>query len=62
MRVFSFKRVTATKFTGKSVIWGKFCILHFVTMIKRFVSEVLYAFKDESRLVAPTRKFIISNG
>ena len=58
VRVFGFERVAAAKFTVESIIRGKFCIMHSVGVIKPFVgenpsvSEVLYAFKKESRLVA----------
>ena len=53
VRVFGFKKVTATKFTVRGVLWEKFCILLCVRVIKPFVgeknffSEVLYAFKNE---------------
>ena len=46
---------------------GKFCILQFVRVIEPFVGknafvpEIFYAFNNESRLVAPVRKFIIPN-
>ena len=66
VHVFGFKGLTATKYTVKEVILLKFWIMHFVRVIKpflgeEFLSEVLYAFKKECRLVAPPRKFNITN-
>ena len=46
----------------------KFCIFHFVGVMKPFVgeeffsfSEVFYAFEKESKFVAPPRTYMISN-
>ena len=38
--VFRFITITATMFTEKNIIWGKFCILCFVKVVKFFVELV----------------------
>ena len=43
VRVFSFERAAAAKFTVESIIRGKFCILHFIGVIKPFVGEVSFS-------------------
>ena len=64
---FCFKRITITQNFAKCNKGGKFCVLLFLVVFERFffgrnllVSDVLYAFKKESRLFAPPRNFMIS--
>ena len=67
VHVLGFDRVTSAKGIVNDVTQNNFCSVHFVRMMEPFIrrklsaSEVLYAFRKKSRLVALPKDFLLSD-